>query len=170
MSNNSAVSNDVNYRSPTYCIARGLQRCEQCARLFPVAGLAMPPGHETLEDDAQAAETPEPAQRWHVSEAGALLFFIEYLPLAVQHRVSLLTPHYRLDYGESASQWYWMNHCAYCGLKHGDFDLYCEPGGAFLPLSATARARMRLYEILEPLAAQAAGYVYAPEYFNDLDR
>jgi len=29
---------------------------------------------------------------------------------------------------------------------------------------------MRLYEILEPLAAQAAGYVYAPEYFNDLDR
>ena len=163
------MPNDINNRSPTYCIARAPQRCGQCARVFPVFGLAVPPGHETLEADAGVDETELP-ELWHVAEAGALLFFIENLPESVQERMRQLTLHYRPDYSEPARQSYWMNHCSFCGLKHGDFELYCEPGGAFLPVSSEAGARIRLHEILEPLAAQAAGYAFAPEYFDYMDR
>jgi hypothetical protein len=158
------MPNDINNRSPTYCIAHALQRCGGCARVFPVFGLAVPPGHETLEADAVADETAA-AEIWEVAEAGALLFFIEYLSESVQNRMQELAPHYRPDYSEPTGQSYWMNHCSFCGLKQGDLELYCEPGGAFLPMSAEAGAWIRIHEVLEPFAAQAAGYACALEYF-----
>jgi len=158
------VQDDVNNRSQTYSIARGVQRCASCAQLTPVVGLVLPPDHETREmREAEESAAPEV---WEAAEAGALLFFIEYLPQAVQNRVHELSQHYRLDDGEPGEPRYWMNHCSFCGAPQGDLDLYCEPEGAFSPISEQAAASIRLREVLEPFEAQAGGYALAPEFLT----
>jgi hypothetical protein len=164
------MPNNVNNRSQTYAIARALQRCGSCARRTPVVGLVLPPGHETLEIGADAEEEAAAADVWEAAEAGALLFFIEYLPEAVRNRLQQLSQHYCLDHGEPAGQSYWMNHCSFCGMRQGDFELYCEPEGAFLPISEQAAASIRLHEVPEPFEAQAAGYAYAPQFFDNVQR
>ena len=84
------------------------------------------------------------------------MFFIEYLSEAVRNRLRQHSQHYRLDHDERAGQIYWMNHCSFCGAQQEDFELYCEPEGAFLPISEHAAASIRLQEVSEPFAAQAA--------------
>jgi recombinational DNA repair protein (RecF pathway) len=155
------MESDVNYRSQTYGIACALQCCGGCARPTPVVGLVLPRGHETLEidTDAQGVEVDV----WEAAEAGAFVFFVEHLPEAVQRRLLELSQYYRRD-GQS-EQSYWLNHCSFCGMPQGDFELYCEPEGAFFPISERAAASVQLQNVTEPFEAQAAGYAYAPEFF-----
>lgn len=164
---NTGVPSSINYRSQTYSIARALQRCMCCARLTAVVGLVLPVGHATLEIDADAEQEPA-TDAWETAEGHALVFFVEYLPQAVQNRLRPLAQHYRLDASEQAGQSYWMNHCSFCGMKQEDFELYCEPEGAFVPISAAAAATIRLHDVPEPFEAQAAGYAFAPEFFEEL--
>jgi hypothetical protein len=142
-----------------YAIARGLQRCEKCARLTPVIGLVLFPGHETLESDADAVA----GDVWESADTRALLLFIEFLPESVQRRLQQFSQHYRLERDEQEGQSYWMNHCSFCGAKQRDFELYCEPEGAFMPISKQAAAHIRLYEVPEPFEALAGGYMYEYE-------
>jgi hypothetical protein len=164
------MPNNINNRAPTYSIARALQRCVRCAELTPVLGLVLPPGHETLEADADADEETAAADVWEAAHTGAVLFFVGYLSEGVQNRLRQLSQHYRVDFSESPQDSYWMNHCSFCGMKQGDFELYCEPEGAFMPISAAAAARIQLHDVPEPFEAQAAGYAYAPEFFDYVQR
>jgi hypothetical protein len=164
------VSNDINNRSPTYFVARGVQRCGCCGELTPVIGLMLPAGHQTLAVDAEeAAQTPA-ADIWETADGGAILFFIEYLPVEVQDRLRHFATHYHFDYSETMDSSYWMNHCACCGKQLGDLELYCEPEGAFMPISPDAAATIRLHEVLEPFEAQAPGYAYAPQFAEYMQR
>jgi hypothetical protein len=162
------MPNHVNNRSQTYSIAHAMQRCAGCARRTPVVGLILPPGHETLEVGAD--EEAAAADAWGAAEAGAFLFFIEHLSEAVRNRLRQHSQHYRLDHDEQAGQIYWMNHCSFCGARQEDFELYCEPEGAFLPISEHAAASIRLQQVSEPFEAQAAGYAYAPDFFDGVER
>jgi hypothetical protein len=166
------VANNFNSRSQTYAVARGLQRCCRCARFTPVIGLALFPGHETLESstDAHVNEESAAADVWESVEARVLLFFVEYLPEAVWRRLQQFSKYYRLEYDEQEGQSYWMNHCLFCGAKQGDFELYCEPEGAFMPISGQAAAMIRFYEVPEPFEALAGGYLYEPEFCDDAQR
>jgi hypothetical protein len=159
------MANDINSRSRTYCIARSLQRCESCACFTPVIGLVLSAGHETLESGADADGDPEAAaaDSWESAETRALLFFVEYLSQTVQRRLQQVSRHYRLEYDDQEGQTYWMNHCSFCGAKQGDFELYCEPEGAFMPISEEEAAFIRLFEVSEPFEALAGGYMYISE-------
>jgi hypothetical protein len=159
----------VNHRSLTYSIARALQRCGSCARLTPVVAVLLPPGHEILEFDEDADEESTAAEVWEAAEAGALLFFIEYFPEAVQGRLQGLSQHYQLSHAD-AGPLYWTNHCSLCGSRQDDFELFCEPEGAFAPTSEEAAALIRLHAVSEPFEAEAAGYAYAPELFDHARR
>jgi len=155
----------VNYRSRMYSIARALQRCGCCARLTAVVAVVLPPGHETLAFDEDADEESAPADVWEVAEAGALLFFIEYFPESVRARLQGVSRHYQLGHAE-AGPLYWTNQCSFCGAEQDDFELFCEPEGAFSPTSKEAAALIRLHEVSEPFEAEAAGYADAPELFD----
>jgi hypothetical protein len=158
------LQDSVNKRSETYSIAHAMQRCASCARLTPVVGLLLPPGHETRESGA--AEESAATDVWEAAEAAAMLFFIEYLPEAVQGRLHQLSQYYRLDDADTGEPRCWVNHCTFCGSLQGDFDLYCEPEGAFSPISEEAAVAIRFHEVLEPFEALAGGYVLAPEFLT----
>jgi hypothetical protein len=158
------VSNDANTRSSTYFIAQGLQRCEHCGQLTPVLGLMLPAGHETLAVETDEAPGTPADEIWESTDADATLFYIEYLSAAVQHRLRQFSVHFRHDYSETMDSSYWMNHCSFCSVQLGDFDLHCEPEGAFMPVSPDAAATIRVREVLEPIEARATGYAYATEF------
>ena len=159
----------VNYRSRTYSIARALQRCGGCARLTPVVAVVLPPGHESLAIGENPDEESAAAEVWEVAEAGALLFFIEYFPIAVQSRLQGVSRYYQLGHAEAGSL-YWTNQCSFCGAEQDDLELFCEPEGAFSPTSKEAAASIRLHEVLEPFEAEAGGYADAPELFDPARR
>jgi len=160
------MQNDINNRSPSYFIACALQQCECCHKFTSVVGLVLPAGHETLEINADAASDTHSADVWEGAEVAAILFDVEYLPDAVQNRLRQHSQHYRASISDSTGRSNWMNHCSSCGAQQADFDLYCEPEGAFTPISAQAAAAIQLHVVHEPFAAQAAGYAYAPEFFE----
>lgn len=155
----------VNNRSQTYCIAYAMQRCGSCARLTPVVAVVLPPGHETLGIDADAENETAAPDVWETAEAGAFLFFIEYLPDAVETRLHGFSQHYHRGQGQGESS-YWTNHCSFCGAQQDDSELYCEPEGAFAPISEEAAALIRIHEVSETFEAQAVGYACAPELFD----
>jgi hypothetical protein len=151
----------INNRASNYRIARAYHRCARCAELTPVVGLLLPRGHETrliIGDD-------EAGEAWNVSKSDALLFLVEWVPEAVRRRIRRLAPHFRLNDEHGATGAYWMNHCVGCSVRQDDEELYCEPGGAFAPICASAAAEIQLDLIREPCVAQAGGYALAPAYF-----
>jgi hypothetical protein len=164
------MQNIINNRSASYLIACGLQQCACCQRLTPVVGLFVPAGHETLEIDADAASEVLAPEVWEAAAAGAVLFDVEYLPSAIQNRLRQLSPHYRAAVSDTTGASNWMNHCSYCGAQQGDFDLYCEPEGAFVPISPDAAAKIRLVKVREPFEAQASGYGCEPEFLEYAQR
>jgi len=149
---------DANVRSPTYYIARTNMRCPHCGSATLLLGLAVPPGHETLQVDA---DEPSTRQR---ENANALLFYVESLSREVQDRLQALSRFYRLGFDAGANSAYWANHCEHCGALLGDHELYCEPEGAFLPSSATAATHVQFTQIREPFSAAAVGYACDPEF------
>ena len=160
------MPSDINNRSPGYFIACALQRCECCCNLTRVVGLVLPAGHETLEDVEDSLSEGRDEDVWETANRGAILFDVEYLPDTVQTRLHQLSQHYCRDFSEATGSSNWMNHCSFCGAQQADFDVYCEPEGAFMPISAEAAKKIWLHEVPEPFAAQATGYAYAPEFIE----
>jgi hypothetical protein len=143
-----------------------MQRCEYCQKFTPVVGLLLPGGHETLQTDLQS-ETDSPVPEvWEAAEERALLFDVEHLPDAVQARLRRISRHYHQSTDGDMPLSSWLNHCSFCGEEQADFDLYCEPEGAFSPISPEAAKNIRLFEVEEPFRAQAAGYAYAPAFLE----
>lgn len=157
----------VNHRARTFRIARALQQCGRCCELTPVVGLLLPVGHETLAGDGEGGSA---VQAWHVAEEEALLFFLEHVPQRVRIRLQRLAPNYSLDQADGTADSYWMNHCTQCGSRQDDFELYCEPEGAFAPMSASAARAICLHWYPEPVEACAMGYACAPPYFSCAQR
>ena len=73
----------ANVRSQIYFVARASVRCPHCGLATRLLALALPHGHETLDEDAQdddegGAECPP--QAWQRAGANAFLFYVEQLP------------------------------------------------------------------------------------------
>jgi hypothetical protein len=159
---------DANVRSKTYYVARTKVRCWHCGSSTGVLALAVPDGHETLDEDAQADADGGriPSDAWQPANANALLFYVGWLPDAVQGRLNQLSPLFRLSPSAATLSSYWANHCEHCGTLLGDHELHCEPDGAFMPASEAAAANIQLLHIHEPFQAVAAGYALDPEFFG----
>jgi hypothetical protein len=151
---------DANIRSGTYYIARTECRCWHCGLSGGVLALAVPPQHETLHADTPIADL------WQRSLAPAFLFFVECVTFDVQRRLRELSPCFRLTQDAVSSNSNWLNHCGRCGKQLGDYELHCEPEGAFMPTSEAAAAGIELVQIHEPLETTANGYAFEPEFFR----
>ncbi|HEX4153090.1 MAG TPA: hypothetical protein VHY75_12865 [Steroidobacteraceae bacterium] len=150
-------ANEPNVRADGYLIARTKASCPHCRGATCLVALVVPPGHQALSTDDGA---------WEDAPRHAFLFYVELLAEAVQRRLQTLAPAYRRARDSATQGWYWANHCEQCDGPQGDHDLFCEPGGAFLPVSAQAAAAIELMSIGEPLRAGAAGYALDPEFLE----
>ena len=166
--NDSSPDNGVNVRSDGYLIARVAAICPRCRHETRVVALVLPPGHETRSvndegDETTAEDSALCRDSWEPATRHAFLFYIEFLPDAVRCRMQALAPMYRLAVSPAAQGSHWANHCERCGGIQEDHDLFCEPEGAFLPISPAAASIIEFSPIDEFLEAAAAGYAPDPE-------
>lgn len=157
------VSGHINVRAWRYLILKAPRVCRRCQTPTAVFAFALPPGHQTLESDDDAGEHC----RWQENDFGALPHYIEFLADGVRKRIQALTPCLRLDFSKTTSSWYWMNHCEHCDMKQGDFELFCEPEVAFMPVTAESAAAIQVAHVPEPFEASAGGHVLDPEFLDD---
>ncbi|MEA3106776.1 MAG: hypothetical protein QOI88_1381 [Gammaproteobacteria bacterium] len=157
------ASHEINIRSSRFYIARTVSTCWHCGSPTALVALAVPPGHETLDVDDEVSA-------WSVADHNAFLFYIDFLPAAIQDRLNQHLPSYRRGDGALAAGSYWANHCGRCGSRLDDHELFCEPEGAFSPTSESTAAAIRLAAVDEAFETSAAGYSYEPQYFSAMDR
>jgi len=162
------LHNEINVRSGSYLIALTVGTCWYCGAATSLLALALPPGHETLAMDAGSEGEGLAQEVWDAALCSALLFYVGYLPDAVQRRLQELAPLYRIARSAATQGSYWANHCERCGSLLDDHNLFCEPEGAFLPTSHARAAAIQLLGIDEPLEAAAAGYACDPEFFESV--
>jgi hypothetical protein len=162
----------MNVRSSSYLIARALATCGTCRATTPVVGLVVPPGHDVLQFEADSPEPGSDAdgQHWEATAHGAFLFHIDRLPDRVVTRVAGYAPLFRAGAPDRDGCGPWSNHCASCGCRLDDQDLFCEPEAAFFPVSEPAARAIHLVGIAEPFAAYAAGYAPDPAFFDAMSR
>jgi hypothetical protein len=162
------VASDINVRSRSYWIARTVGACWHCRRGTCLIALALPPCHETLSQDGDVEQDGFAGEIWEEAGCNAILFYVEYLPAQVQNRLKRCSGSYRLAYSDKLLGSYWANHCEKCGSLLDDHELFCEPEGAFLPVSPASAAAIELIRIDEEIEAAAAGYSCDPEFFKSM--
>jgi hypothetical protein len=156
-----ASHHEINIRSASFLIAKRRGVCMRCSESMHLIAVALPRGHLMLEPDAEA---------WEITALNAFTFYVDYLPDKVGARLQQFSPSYKLGYSRETSDTYWANHCARCASLQSDHDLFCEPGGAFAPISESEAAAIELTKIKEPFEASAAGYAYQTELFEFMRR
>ena len=157
----------LDVRAERYLIARTVGLCLHCRGETSLVGLVVPPGHETQSIGDENAGAPSPGGGiWECAPRHALLFYVGVLPDAVRQRLQTVAPAYRLARSPATQGSYWANHCERCGGLQEDHELFCEPEGAFLPMSSEAGAAIELLPVEEPIRAGAAGYALAPEFLG----
>jgi hypothetical protein len=148
-----------NVRSAHYFIAQLTVDCWFCGNPTRVAALALPPGHEVLEEPA-GSDTGG----WQVMDGYALVFDLVAIPeRGLQHLVECAPGFQQAPCNEPAAPSY-ANYCEHCAQLLDDQDLHCEPGHTFAPMTAAEGEKIQCYPIHESLEVSAAGYAFEPEF------
>lgn len=117
--------------------------CYRCAASTPVFNILLA-GPFGLHGEPDLAVQPDDEGVLTVTMSGPL-------PAAVQASLDRQSSGcFRLDHSHTAGVSYWMNHCAACDTKLGDFYLE-RPGEAFFPLDAEGFAGLSGSYIAGPL-------------------
>jgi hypothetical protein len=148
----------------------------------------LPPGHETDESDEADdfdwiadSETAREAHdmgesevadhaRWTPAHHAAFLFFVEQVSHGARARLQEAAKQFEEDCVEGEGPPSLRNHCIQCGAMFDDQDLFCEPGGAFLPTSVTEAGKVSLVAVDQAIQATIDGYAYEPEFFEFMTR
>jgi hypothetical protein len=144
----------ANVRAASYFIVHTHIPCPHCGAVTPLIAVALPPAHETLDDESDG---------WQSVPANAFLHCLEAVSCTVHVRLRQAAPNFRF-----AS--YWANHCEHCEQVLGDDHVHGEPGCGFTPIGEDAAADIILTEVAEPFEALAAGYSLEPEFFARMRR
>jgi hypothetical protein len=144
----------LNVRAPRYAIASASAPCTNCGNYTHVIAVCLPARHEVLRPDDDGGEA------WESVPLPAVVFQIEAMSTPCASRIATVSPHYRVKSGPTETSGGWLNHCENCGAEQADYDLHCEPDGAFSGIHGAAR--IFLLEIDAPFEASAAGYSLDP--------
>ena len=156
---------DISVRSSSYFIAHTTKPCWKCSEHTSVFGFILPAGHETLEPD----EDDDERDAWYRYDEPTIVHYVTDLLPAVAARIKAFSRHYRVDFSKTTQSSYWMNHCEHCGMKQGDFEMYCEPQGAFFPMDERAASLIVLHEFAEPFGCNG-GTAYGDHLFEYMRR
>jgi Domain of unknown function (DUF5710) len=150
---------DINIRSSSYFIAQSTRDCWHCNQETRVFSFLLPRGHQARMDEDEF-------DGWEQQPSAAIVYYITYIPSAVQARMKSLTHHYRSDFSKTTQSFYWMNHCEHCGMKQGDFELFEEFDTPFCPIDARDAGKILLHAFHEPFVASATSLGYEPGFFE----
>ena len=164
----SGSKENINVRSNSYWIVRATGECDRCRAETRFVALALPPNHQSLELDWDIEAHELVDYNWETAEWSAFLFYVEYLPEKVRRRLQAVSKGYRFAFSERTQGSYWANHCATCGASIEDHDLFCEPGGAFLPTTPESAAGVTFEHVDEALQAGAVGYACDPQFLGSM--
>lgn len=112
-------------RAPQVDVLEASRECWKCGSSTPVYAVRLVAGFETREMDDDGAD------RWERHGQDVLMSFITFLPQCVTDALAKVTPRYHLDISNTVRRPYWMNHCAHCAAKLGDFDTIEEVDSPF---------------------------------------
>jgi len=158
----------VNFRASHYRIARTAGVCPRCHGNTPMVALMLPPGHEALSvdegDASPGVDVSSGSAIWESVPRHAFLFYVESLPDEATRHLQVLAPKYRFAASPATGGAYWANHCVRCDAFQEDQDLFCEPEGAFSPVSSAAASRIELLPVAEAIEVSAAGYALDPQF------
>lgn len=154
---------EINVRASSYFMAQSFTCCWKCRELTRVYGLILPAGHESLESG------DDDDDYWYRHDEPTILHYVTDLLPGVANRIRVMSKHYRVDFSKTTGSSYWMNHCEACGMKQGDFELFCEPGGAFFPMDEREASQIVLHTFSEAFAG-CADTSYGDHIFNTMRR
>lgn len=143
---------DIGVRSGSYFIAQVTTSCWKCREQTSVFGFILPAEHETLEID----EEDDVRNAWYRHDEPTIVHYVTDLLPTVAARIKTLSRNYRVDFSKTTQSAYWMNHCERCGMKQGDFEMYCEPQGEFFPMDEQAASMIVLREFAEPFGCNGS--------------
>jgi uncharacterized protein DUF5710 len=150
-----------NIRAPRYWIAESAQCCWRCRGVSAVHGFALPKEHQTLWVGERRWE-----RVWETGAEPTLVCYLEYLLPAAVARIRQKSTHYRFGFRRRTRSFYWVNFCQLCGSKLGDYETFCEPGQAFMPLTRDDATRIVLTRVDEPFEATAGGWSLGSDLFE----
>lgn len=150
----------INVRSRGFWVASGQLPCWRCRGLSRVHGFALPPGHETLFVDEDTGEVI-----WEESEEPSFVCYLEYVSPNAVETMQQRTPNYRLALRRRTATHYWANACQFCASKLGDYDVFCEPGQGFMPVTREEAASITLLAVDAPFSATAGGWSLGVDLF-----
>jgi hypothetical protein len=158
------IGMEANFRSRGYFVVRTSGKCPSCRASTPLVALALPPEHEILCMEADEASENAAPDTWEAAGCSALLFYVASLPESAKRRVAQFSHLYRYACSAATQESHWANHCEQCGSLLEDHDLFCEPDGAFLPMSGASASDIEVIWIDEPIEAAAGGYSCDPVF------
>ena len=162
--------------SEFYYIGVNDRRCWNCGETISLYAFCLPRGHKYLNIDyldPEDIDCDEGCDEWQyldyeggmltrTKSDGTTYTWLENPCFSGVSRVTDIDPralgqirHYapswRPGYSQTAGTSYYANHCPYCSRLQGDFMIFSEPGGAFLPESPQQAAKIHLHKIDEPV-------------------
>lgn len=118
------TADETRIRCSGYSLAQASVRCWKCSEKTDVHALFVPSHFEY--------RTPQiHGMQWRRSPLPTILSNVTDLLPEIADQVGGITRNFRLDNSKAKGQTYWMNHCASCGAKIGDFKLHREAQGPF---------------------------------------
>lgn len=141
--------------------------CYRCHQLTPLHALmALPPfslvGTSAGADDGDGDDA--------LDEDCCMLHDISSMPVALANRIRLkTTDNWRRDHSQTAGETYWMNHCASCGAKQGDFFVH-GPNGPFWPNTDAESDAIEAERIEGPFVFPDVGSSYSGAMIDWRDR
>ncbi|KAE8753528.1 hypothetical protein FSO04_44660 [Paraburkholderia madseniana] len=155
------------YVAPHFYLATTREQSWRCGEATAVHCIACTGDYLQRRLDYDEDDGAVRGVEWAISEYGSFVgMFIGNLTLvngSVRRLISERCPGYYVDLSKMADSSYYMNHCAHCNAKFGDFFMYSEPGGAFFPVTPEEAKLIQLTRIDLPLLAQGNGSASAPD-------
>jgi len=134
----------LNLRSLETYVVTAPRRCWRCEQATTVVGFLMAPGFEDFsvwEDDLDGQG------RWGGGEGWRFAFHIDALPSLIPAQAIVHAPRYRRAFSKATQSSYWANHCSACGALQGEFHLFEELGGPFLPRDSDGLTGQRAFRV-----------------------
>ncbi|EBQ9001645.1 hypothetical protein DK757_10265 [Salmonella enterica subsp. enterica serovar Blockley] len=173
-----------------YFIGENERLCWKCGESISLYAFCLPRGHKYLNvdyldpDDETVTENPNEWQyydstlfrfendgtcySWSESPCFSGISNITDVDSRSLSQIRHFAPTWRPGYSKTAGYSYYANHCPHCARLQGDFMIFSEPGGAFLPDSSQQAAKIKLYKIDEPVFLSGGNCFTTCDFYEDM--
>ncbi|MBA0215769.1 DUF5710 domain-containing protein [Pectobacterium brasiliense] len=172
-----------------YFIGENERLCWKCGELISLFAFCLPRGHkyltidyldpddEAIEDSSEwsyydnslfRGESDGTCYSWSTSPCfSGVANITEVTPRALGY-IRHFTTNWRPGNSKMAGYSYYANHCPHCSRLQGDFMIFSEPGGAFLPSSQKEASKIKLHKIDEPVFLKGGTCFTTCDFYEDM--